>query len=116
MTPLLDRLRKLAEAVPAGCAVIVPRDWLDAELHTSRECADRSDLTVAQVADLLNRPESTIRDWLASGCLNGGYKRGRTWRVPRTALGGPTLAAAGSDEQAQLGAWRRVRHSRPERR
>src|SRR2546428_12162487 len=81
MTALLDRLRKLAEAVPAGGAVIVPRDWLDAELQAlSSGLVDRNDLTVAQVAEALNRPESTIRDWLDSGRLPGAYKPGRAWR------------------------------------
>src|SRR5437879_848682 len=113
MTALLDRLRKLAEAVPVGGAVIVPRDWLEVQLQTlSWEPVDGNDLTVAQVAELLNRPESTIRDWLDSGRLAGAYKRGRVWRVPRTAINKGKLGRAPQDELARLNAWRRVNHSR----
>src|SRR5438876_9123747 len=113
MTALLDRLRKLAEAVPVGGAVIVPRDWLDAELQAlSSGLVDGNDLTVAQVAESLNRPESTIRDWLDSGRLTGAYKRGKVWRVPRAALDKGRLGRARHDEPARLNAWRRVHHSR----
>jgi len=113
VTALLDRLRKLAEAVPAGGAVIVPRDWLDSELQAlSSELGDGDELTVAQVAASLNRPESTIRDWLDSGRLTGAYKRGKVWRVPRTALNKGRLGRAPQDELARLNAWRRVHHSR----
>ena len=113
MTALLNWLRRLAEAVPAGGAVIVPRDWLDSELQAlSSELVDGDELTVAQVAASLNRPESTIRDWLDSGRLSGAYKRGKVWRVPRTALNKGRLGRAPQDELARLNAWRRVHHSR----
>ena len=112
MTALLDRLRKLAEAVPVGGAVIVPRDWLDAELQALRTgFGDGNDLTVAQAAVLLNRPESTIRDWLDSGRLTGAYKTGKVWRVPRAALETQATGRASVDEPAQLNAWRRVHRS-----
>jgi len=113
MTALLDRLRKLAEAVPEGGAVIVPRDWLDSELQElMSELGSGDELTVAQVAASLNRPESTIRDWLFSGRLTGAYKRGKVWRVPRTALEKGRLGRAPHDELARLNAWRRAPHSR----
>ena len=113
MTALLDRLRKLAEAVPVGGAVIVPRDWLEVQLQTlSWEPVDGNDLTVAQVAELLNRPESTIRDWLDSGRLAGAYKRGRVWRVPRAALESQRLGRTPAGERVRLSAWRRVHRFR----
>jgi len=109
MTALLDRLRKLAEAVPAGGAVIVPRDWLDAELQALTSWLPAgNDLTVAQVAELFNRPESTIRDWLDSGRLTGAYKRGRAWRVPRAALERQRPGRKPADVPARLDAWRQV--------
>jgi excisionase family DNA binding protein len=113
VTALLDRLRKLAEVVPVGGAVIVPRDWLDSELQAlMSELGSGDDLTVGQVAASLNRPESTIRDWLYSGRLTGAYKRGKVWRVPRTAVDKGRLGRAPHDEPARLNAWRRVHRSR----
>ena len=113
MTALLDRLRQMAEVVPPGGAVIVPRDWLEAELQALGPApGDGGDLTVEQVAEQLHRPESTIRDWLESGRFAGVYKRGRVWRVPRAALEKPRPAPAPDDEPGRLDAWRRVRRSR----
>ena len=113
MTALLNRLRRLAEAVPAGGAVIVPRDWLDAELQAlSSGLEDGNDLTVAQVAESLNRPESTILHWLDSGRLTGAYKRGKVWRVPPAALEKRRPGRAPADEPARLNAWRTVHRSR----
>ena len=93
--------------------MIVPRDWLDSELQVLySQLGDGDELTVAQVAASLNRPESTIRDWLDSGRLTGAYKRGRVWRVPRAALEQRRLGRAPADEPARLNAWRRVRSIR----
>lgn len=111
---LVDRLRQMAEAVPPGGAVIVPRDWLEAELQALGPApGEGGELTVEQVAQQLHRPESTIRDWLDSRRFTGAYKRGRVWRVPRSALkqnrGGDSPER---DKPVRLDAWRSVRRRR----
>lgn len=113
MTALLDRLRQMAEAVPPGGAMVVPRDWLEAELQAlGPMLPNGGDLTVEQVAEQLHRPESTVRDWLDSGRFAGAYKRGRVWRVPRAALEMRRPAAEPNEAPARLDAWRRLRRAR----
>ena len=100
----------MAEAVPPGGSVVVPRDWLEGELQALELYpGEPGDLTVEQAAKQLQRPESTVRDWMESGRFPGAHKRGKVWRVPRTALQGvmPT-----DDKPARLVAWRAVRPSR----
>ncbi len=78
------------------------------------------DLTVGELAAVLNRSTSTIRMWIGAGQLPGAYRlHGREWRVPRDAIvtmqrkaveaarssvapPTPTTSAA-----VDLGAWRR---------
>ncbi len=113
MTELLERLRQMAQAVPPGGSVVVPRDWLDAQLQALEPASvEPDDLTVEQAATHLHRSESTIRDWVESGRLPGAYKRGRVWRVPRAALAGSIPTQHVDNDAARLGAWRAVRRSR----
>ncbi len=92
---------------------MVPRDWLEGELQAlEAHPGESGDLTVEQAAKELHRPESTVRDWMGSGRLLGAYKRGRVWRVPRTALKKAIPDKAPDDEPARLGAWRAVPRSR----
>ena len=109
MTALLDRLRQITEAVPRGGAVVLPREWLEAELQALVLPLEHGrDLTVEQVAEQLSRPESTIRGWLGSGRFAGAYKRGRVWRVPRAALEDRRRPAPPSDDGVRLDGWRRL--------
>ncbi len=99
----------MAEAIPPGGSVVVPRDWLQGELEALEPASAEPDLTVQQAAKHLHRSESTVRDWIECGRFPGAYKRGRAWRVPRATLQEGIPAA---DERVRLGAWRAVRRSR----
>lgn len=91
---LADRLRRIVDGLPPGSAVSLPvdtlREWLDeepGESHKPGQDEPLVDLTVQEVARLLDRSPSTVRWWCNEGTLSGAYKlRGREWRVPRQAL------------------------------
>jgi excisionase family DNA binding protein len=88
----LAALRTLAEALPTGQAVPVPREWLLDLLEGSSVTADVAqtpgiDLTCHQVADALGRDASTVRAWVARGDFPGAYRlNGREWRIPAESL------------------------------
>jgi excisionase family DNA binding protein len=96
MTDPRPHLRALAEALPLGSAVTVPREWLlelldaggAAAVQTSANPAIApADMTVHQVADRFGRHRSTIRMWLEQGSFPGAYRfRGREWRIPAAGL------------------------------
>jgi hypothetical protein len=83
-------LRLLAEALPAGAAVPVPREWLlellaDQGHATSRTTA--MDPTVEAIASRYGRAPSTVRGWCEAGRFPGAYKlHDREWRIPMAAL------------------------------
>jgi hypothetical protein len=86
-------LRTLAEALPTGAAVPVPREWLlellarIAAPAASGASSTPADLTVADLAARFGRKPSTIRGWLDRELIPGSYRfRGREWRVPAGAL------------------------------
>lgn len=87
---LLDQLRAMAEAVPAGGAVTLPRDWLLTELDGAGNAPAASlavDLTVLDLASLFGKRPSTVRAWLEAERFPGAYKlNGKQWRVPRSAV------------------------------
>lgn len=88
-----ERLRRAVEGVPAEGAVTLPvravRRWLDeaedggARRDGTGRGEDVADLTVAELAEELDRAESTVRGWLPD--VPGAYKLGGEWRVPREA-------------------------------
>jgi hypothetical protein len=89
----LVRLRALAEALPAGTVVPVPREWLLDLLEGGTAYTDPSpgpppvDLTVADLAARFGRSPSTVRGWLERGMIAGAYRfQGREWRVPAASL------------------------------
>lgn len=90
MTSHRDALRVLADALPAGAAVPVPREWLlellDGAVASDLAPPALADLTCREVAGLLSRSDSTVRGWLDAGVLEGYRMRGREWRIPRAAL------------------------------
>lgn len=86
-----DALRHLAEALPKGSALPVPREWLLELLGPAPDGPPPGqpavDLTAGEVAGLLSRKEVTVRGWCAAGLLPGAYRLlGREWRIPRASL------------------------------
>jgi helix-turn-helix protein len=87
-------LRSLAEALPAGAAVPVPREWLLELLAGSAAptapavpSAAPADFTVAELAARFGRKPSTVRGWLDRELIPGAYRfQGREWRIPAAAL------------------------------
>lgn len=88
-----ERLRRAVEGVPAEGAVTLPvravRRWLEeaedggARRDGAGKGEDVADLTVPELAEALERAESTVRGWLPD--VPGAYKLGGEWRVPRDA-------------------------------
>ena len=118
--PLVARLRRLADALPNGAAVVFTRaDLLDL-LHSAVVGGDPgdADLTCTDVAHVLGCSDSAVRRLLEGGLISG-YKlnpgRRGSWRVPRASLqqfrdaqqNGQEL---GHGRGSDLGRWRRVRH------
>lgn len=91
-----DALRRLAEALPDGTAVPVPRAWLMELLEPATgavnarirpagasELLPPMDLTPEEAGAALHRSPVTIRAWCAASLLKGAYRlRGRQWRIP----------------------------------
>jgi hypothetical protein len=115
-------LRAVAEALPAGTPVPVPREIL-LELLASRagsvqpSAMPPADLTVADLCARFSRKPSAVRAWLERGDFEGAYKlKGRDWRVPAAAADrfqADQVGGAGAKTQdveiGDLGAWRQQR-------
>ncbi len=84
MADFRDVLRQLAEELPPGASVSVPRGWLLELLCTPTEPeAVNGDLSAAQVAERFGRQPSTIRGWCSDGVFPNAYRRNdREWRIP----------------------------------
>lgn len=87
---LAERLRRAVEGLPEGASITLPvgvvRDWLE-EREDDAEDNRLGDLTVPELAEELDRAESTVRGWLNAGRIDQAYKlNGREWRVPRAAV------------------------------
>lgn len=86
-----DRLRAMIEALPPQGSITLTRSDL-AGLLADEEQGNASvggaqlpaaDLTVAQVAHVFGRGESTVRTWLLEGRFPNAYKLlDREWRIP----------------------------------
>jgi hypothetical protein len=130
-------LRSLAEALPAGAAVPVPREWLlellagSAPLAASTvSIAAPADFTVAELAARFGRKPSTVRGWLDRELIPGAYRfHGREWRVPAAALAAFEARQRPDGEPAtiispratrtptvDLSAWRSASYAGPRRR
>lgn len=91
---MIDRaaLLTLAQALPDGAAVPVPRAWLLELLEPAGEREPikptlEVDLTPEEVAVALHRSPVTVRSWCNAGAFPTAYRmRGRQWRIPRRAL------------------------------
>ena len=105
-----DGLRRLAEALPPGAAVSVPREWL-LELLADPGQAGGPDLTVPELAKLFTRSEASVRSWLERGEFEGAYKLGgKAWRIPRAAVTGFRERQASRPQESgavSLSDWRR---------
>ena len=93
MTDLGAHLRALAESLPAGTVIPVPREWLldllgdEQAGQVALSDPPPADLTVADVAARFGRKRSTVRGWLDRGLIPEAYRfRGREWRVPLASL------------------------------
>lgn len=119
----LAELRHLAESLPPGSALTLPREALLAlcESNAPTPALESSgDFTVEQLAEILGRRPSTVRGWLESGLFPGAYhlpasgklsKHGRpkvgAWRIP--AAGVEAFRAAGKkSRRVRLTDWRAV--------
>lgn len=117
MSPdLLTGLRALAEALPMGTAVPIPREVLLELLAPAPAVLPApADLTVTDLCARFSRGASAVRAWLERGDFPGAYKlKGRDWRVPAAAVEAFEAAQRGpapgqQGETGDLGAWRRVR-------
>lgn len=125
-----ERLRQAVDGLPDEGAVTLPvqavRRWLEeADEASSDESgagkgAPVADLTVVELAAELDKSESTVRSWMPD--IEGAYRLGNEWRVPRTAWrqhldtlakerdGGPPTVRSGD---ANLSDWRAEREDVP---
>ena len=79
-------LARAVEGIPDGGSVTLPVAWLRERLEGPEENVV-VDLTVEQVAKMLEKSPSTVRNWLAGGEIPGAYRfKGREWRIPPSAL------------------------------
>lgn len=118
-----DRLRQAVDGLPDEGAVTLPveavRRWLEEadDAPSNGDGAGKgapvADLTVAELAEELDKSESTVRSWMPE--VEGAYRLGNEWRVPRRAWrrhldrladdgdeGPPTVRSGAVD----LGGWR----------
>jgi excisionase family DNA binding protein len=87
---LAERLRRAVEGLPERASITLPvgvvRDWLS-DLEEKANDERLGDLTVPELAEELDRAESTVRGWLNAGEIPQAYKlHGREWRVPQAAV------------------------------
>lgn len=121
MTPLRESLARMADALPPGAAVLLPADWLRAQLEAEVGTEDDgvADMTVREVAEKLGRSVSTVRGWLSAGLIPESYKfGGKQWRVTRAGLSeflarqrngkAPAGPGLGMSSSADLASWRKL--------
>jgi len=123
----LATLRELAERLPDGAALSLPKASLLELLSDPlavQPVASSADLDVEGLALVLHLRPSTVRGWLEAGRFPGAYhlpasgkldKRGRArvgaWRIPPAAVEAfrRTRQESKRSTGVDLGAWRRVR-------
>jgi hypothetical protein len=122
VSDLRQHYRAVAEALPVGTAVSVPRELLLELLEASagrlQTSAVSPDLTVADLCTRFSRKPSAVRAWLERGDFPGAYRlNGREWRVPPAAVEAFEAAQRGAapggtgESGKDLGAWRRMRRA-----
>jgi len=121
---LAERLRVLADQLPAGASVVLDALALRALAaedgapgSAAETAATEPVFTVETLSARLHRSPSTTRTWVEQGRFPGsfrlpGAKRAGAWRIP---LGGVaafehgTTAGAAAQGGADLGLWRQSR-------
>ena len=92
MNDLEQRLRQLVQiSDPDGTVTVrwlagLVGEEIDGERDPVGDDEPLKDLSVADVAEIVGRSESTVRGWLAAGELRGYKLNGRDWRVTREGL------------------------------
>lgn len=106
-----DALFRIAQALPDGTAVPVPRAWLLELLEGTEAPGVTSaplevDLTPEEVGAALHRSPVTIRAYCNAELIPGAYRlRGRQWRIPRAAL----EAFQAAERAKEVKPWKRKR-------
>jgi hypothetical protein len=113
---LADRLRELAERLPAGGSLTLTRDGLLELAAAADGQTDRAtvgdEFRVTELAARFHRSASTIRNWCEHARFEGAYKlNGRDWRIPQAAVDAFLARQRGETPGGQLGAWRAVRRA-----
>jgi hypothetical protein len=89
---LRPHYRAVAQALPEGAAIPVPREWLLELLAGTAAPAPVSplppaDLTIPELARRYDRRPGTVREWCEAGRFPGAYKlNDREWRIPASAV------------------------------
>jgi hypothetical protein len=96
----LQELRALAERLPPGWPVTLPREAL-LEALADLQSGNGAVLTVAQIADRLHRTASTVRSWLEAGLFPGAFHLPSSGKVMTFSRG-----RAKGRQRATVGAWR----------
>lgn len=121
----LTALRAIAEALPDGAAVPVPRKWLLELLAAAGRDTDAvplADPTVEEIGARYGRARSTIRGWCEAGHFPGAYRlHDREWRIPTAAIeafeaqerGRERPASRGGSGVRSLSDWRRLSQGAP---
>lgn len=100
------------DGVPDGGSVTLPvatiREWLE---DSSQDDEPVSDLTVEEVAKIVDRAPSTVRGWLVSDEIPQAYKFKGEWRVPPAALEAffehkRSGSSKNDEKNGNLAAWR----------
>lgn len=90
MTTIAERLRALANLLPADGAISLTRPALlelaESETSTVSTIDTLEELTVAAIAGETGRAQSTVRGWFESGALKGFRFNNREWRCTRAQL------------------------------
>jgi hypothetical protein len=81
-------LQALADALPAGSSISLPREWLLALLEgTTAAPAQPAEYTAKEAARMLGRAPGTIRTWCEQGMVRDSYRNaGREWKIPAASL------------------------------
>lgn len=112
----LQELRELAELLPPGGAVTLPREPLlealaGAGVQTPGN-VPAPDYTVAELAERFRRRPGTVRGWCEAGRFPGAYRlEGRAWRIPASGVAAFVDAQPTElrDRRQKLADWRAVR-------
>ena len=121
-----ERLRLITDALPDAASVVLPvaliRGWLTEA--TPPATGLRADMTVFDVAALLNRSPQTVRSWIRTQALEAYRLQGREYRITAKALevflqqqqagtASTRPERASGARAASLGAWRAARRTQP---